>query len=133
MTFQNYSADGMQTRLYKAVNNTGVGTVYVLTGIPKASLISYTEGKTIPTADKLAKICKACNVSADWVLFGIPETIPNEWISVFEETPKESGYYLVKDKYGCRSIVAWRMDGHWIDEAEEEITHWARMPEEVKR
>lgn len=64
--------EDIRTRINKAlskrhISDTGLSE---MTGINRSSVFQYTSGGRLPTLENSIKICKALNVSLDWLVFG---------------------------------------------------------------
>lgn len=57
-------------RLYRTIGNENKSYFGKIIGVSGTMVSQYLEGKKTPGSDKIIDICLACNVSADWLLFG---------------------------------------------------------------
>jgi transcriptional regulator with XRE-family HTH domain len=59
-----------QYRLAKIINQQNITRLYKITGLSRATLYLYMNGKSIPTLPKLALIAQECGVSLAWLFSG---------------------------------------------------------------
>ena len=62
-------------RLHEARTAKGysMGQLSIKTGLSVSAICGYEAGRRLPSVDRLRDLCRALNVSADWVL-GLKET-----------------------------------------------------------
>lgn len=71
MKFQaDQSLTAFQYRLAKIINQQNITHLYKKTGLSRATLYLYINGKSIPTLPKLALIAQECGVSLSWLFSG---------------------------------------------------------------